>query len=96
MARSLVQVERAVQRNPKAPDFTGLDVIMEGHVDTSGAAVTHTFDTWVADQQRAKAQIAKQGRLLREEWEHEAKRHSNKDKGKGKGKEKGPAGSEEG
>ena len=54
--------------------------MLEGHMDSSGAATTAAFDQWVMEQQRARAQIAKQGRLLREEAETEKKR------GKGGGK----------
>ena len=82
----MVQLESAVRRNPKAPDFGGLDVMLEGHTDASGAAATQGFDQWVMEQQRAKAQIAKQGRLLREEAETEKKRGKGEGKGEGKGK----------
>ena len=63
------------------PDFTGLDVMLESHVDASGAASTALFDCWVMEQQRAKAQISKQGRLLREEAENERKKQAGAAKG---------------
>jgi hypothetical protein len=72
--RRLVQIEAAVKRNPKVPDYSGLDIFMNTNTDESGAATTAAFSQWVADRQRDQAQIAKQGRLLREEKEAAAKR----------------------
>jgi hypothetical protein len=63
-----------VKRNPKVPDYSGLDIFMNTNTDESGAATTAAFSQWVADRQRDQAQIAKQGRLLREEKEAAAKR----------------------
>ena len=66
-ARRLIQIEAAVRRSPKTPDFNGLEVMTQANADPSGAAVTTIFNTWVASQQKDLATIAKQGRLLREE-----------------------------
>lgn len=85
LVRALVQLEAAARRNPKAPDFTGLEVMIEAHADASGAAITAGFDQWVMEQQRSRAPIAKQGRLMREEAELERKKHDSKTKGAGKG-----------
>lgn len=84
--RSLVQLEAAVRRNPKVPDFSGLEAMMEAHFDLSGAATTDRFNQWVMEQQRTQAQISKQSRLLREEAEHDRnKEHSKPQKGAGRG-----------
>lgn len=85
LVRALVQLEAAARRNPKAPDLTGLEVMMEAHADASGAAITAGFDQWVMEQQRSRAQIAKQGRLMREEAELERKKYDSKTKGASKG-----------
>ena len=53
-ARAMVQTEMAVRRNPKPPDYTGLEVMKEGQIDLSGAASVPHFDTWVVEQQKAK------------------------------------------
>ena len=79
--RRLVQIEAAVRRNPKVPDFSGLDVLMSAATDESGAATTAVFTQWVADRQKDQATIAKQGRLLREEKEAERKRAADPKKG---------------
>ncbi|CAK0836811.1 unnamed protein product, partial [Prorocentrum cordatum] len=82
--RRLVQIEVAVRRNAKVPDFTGLDVLMSASTDESGAATTAVFSQWVANGQKDQATIAKQGRLLREEKEAERKRAADpKNKGSG-------------
>ena len=73
IARRLVQIEAAVKKNPKIPDFSGLDIMLDANTDASGAAVTTTFNTWVADQQKAAAQISKQNRVLKEELDAQRK-----------------------
>jgi hypothetical protein len=57
------------------PDFTGtgLDCMLDARTDSSGAAVTATFDSWVTDRQKDMSNIQKQGRLLREEAAHAKK-----------------------
>ena len=76
LVRDLVRGESAARRNPKNPDYTGLDLMMESMVDESGAAVTSTFNDWLLNQQKAVAQVQKQGRLLREEQEAQSKRNN--------------------
>ena len=64
-----MQIEAAVRKSPKMPDFSGLEIMTQANADPSGAAVTQGFNSWVAAQQKDAATIAKQGRLLREEME---------------------------
>ena len=64
--RRLVQIEAAVRRNPKVPDFSGLGALMSAATDESGGATAAVFTQWVADRQKDQAAVAKQGRLLRE------------------------------
>ena len=80
--RRIVQIEAAVRRNPKVPDYSGLEVFLAANTDESGAATTVVFNQWVADRQKDQAQIAKQGRLLREEKEAEKKRAADPKGGK--------------
>ena len=67
MVRHLLQTERAVQKNPAAPDYGGLGVITDGVVTARGAAVTTGFDAWVAEQQKAKGKMLQNERLYRDE-----------------------------
>ena len=66
VARKLVQIETAVRRNPKQPDFEGLDLLTTQVVDETGGVTTAGLSTWVAQRQKEGAQTLKQGRLLRE------------------------------
>ena len=80
--RRLLQIEAAVSRNPRMPDFEGLDLMLTSAVAPDGGIVTEKFTEWLTSRQRDAAQIMKQGRLLREERAAEGKR-----RGGGKNKE---------
>lgn len=68
LARRLVQIETAVARNPLAPDFSGLELMLEDPVGAGGEAVTSVFNTWVASKLKEKANVSKQARLYKEEF----------------------------
>ena len=63
----LVQIERAVARNPKAPDFTGLDVITAVGIDDRGTAHADSFSDFITEKQKNEAFALKQTRLYAEE-----------------------------
>ena len=67
LVRRLLQLEAATRRNPRQPDFEGLDIILDWAVDDHGAAVVSSFSSWVADQQRNEATTLKASRQWREE-----------------------------
>ncbi len=67
LVRRLKQLEAATRRNPRQPDFEGLDVVLDSTIDESGALVLPGFDSWIGDQQRAEAAVLKAGRQWREE-----------------------------
>ena len=73
-ARQLVLLEAAVDRNPKSPDWEGLDIIVSARIGNRGKAEVVNFQQWLSTTQQATAQTLKQGRLLREERAAEAKR----------------------
>ena len=81
--RHVVRIEQAVARNAKMPDWEGLDEIISTRLAPSGAVEVPAFASWLSGLQRDKAQVLKQGRLLREERVAEGKR-----KGSGKGGDK--------
>ena len=64
--RHLLQTERAVSKNPAAPDYGGLGVITDGVITAKGAAVTSGFDAWVAERQKAKGKMLQNERLYRD------------------------------
>ena len=78
LIRRRIQIEMAVERNPKAPDFSGLHPVLGGSTTAKGANRAPKFREWVAAKQREEGQTLKHARLLREEA---AKRGP---KGKGK------------
>ena len=67
LARRVVQTELAVDKNPKHPDFSGLGVLVDGTVSSSGMARVPKFQSWINSQQKEQAEIFKQRRLFTEE-----------------------------
>ena len=67
VVRHLIQTEKAVERNPVAPDYSGLGVLTDGTVSAKGVAVTSGFDAWIAEKQKEKGKQMQQERLYREE-----------------------------
>jgi hypothetical protein len=84
IARRVVQLEIAADKDPHNPDFTGLGVVSDGAVDSRGSARAPKFKQWVSQKQQQQAQILKQQRLYKEEALAERKAR----KGRGKGKDK--------
>ena len=74
LVRRRIQIEMAVERNAKHPDYAGLDLVMGGPTTESGAAASKGFRDWVYKKQGERAQTLKQARLLREERHNEDKR----------------------
>lgn len=99
--RRLVALELAVERNPRHPDYSGLDAVEGGVVSSRGAAKMAVFREHVALRQREKASIMKQERLFREEKDKRAKVESggggggagsSRDGGRGRGGGRGKKG----
>jgi len=67
IGRNILRIHRAVRRNPKAPDFKGLDVMISNRLDLGGAAFTGDFAKWTAEEQKNEAFTMKQQRLYSEE-----------------------------
>ena len=95
LMRRMIQIEMAVSRNSKAPDFTGLSVVLSSVTDGSGAVQTKGFHKWVADKNFARASIMKSERLYHEERATARKQVKGAPKGgkdsKGRGKGGSPA-----
>lgn len=81
LTRWVVLIEAATQKNPKQPDWEGLEVMVSGRLKESGAAELPGFTTWLTGVQRDHAQIMKQGRMLREERAADRKRQGAAEKG---------------
>ncbi|CAK0875323.1 unnamed protein product [Prorocentrum cordatum] len=80
LLRWLIQAEIAVERNPRHPDYSGLDIVISAPVNAVGRASTSKFNTWVTDRLKERATIWKHERLYREE-----QKQTRKGDGKGSG-----------
>lgn len=67
VARLLIQVEVATERNARRPDYSGLDIVVSAPVSAAGRATTQRFSAWITDRLKERSQIWKQERLYREE-----------------------------
>ena len=96
-ARRILQIQKAVARSPRAPDFETLEGIMKHSSRIGGTAHTPAFDKDVSEHQRQEGLMMKNARLAREETAQETDRVKNpKDKAKAKKKgNKGKGGGEE-
>ena len=81
LLRRLYQIELAVRKSAKSPDFEGLEFLLETAVDASGAAVLPSIAKWLGETQHKEAFTLKQMRLWTEERAAADKRrgHNNKD-----------------
>ena len=80
LGRRMRQIEQAVRRNPRQPDYDGLDCILGSSLYVSGGVVPPKFAQYISELQRQEAQILKASR----QWKEEAT-SANKGKKKGKG-----------
>ena len=80
--RRLCQIELAVRKAPKSPDFEGLEFLVEKAVGASGAAVLPSIAKWLGETQQEEAFTLKQMRLWTEE---RAALDNKKKKGNGRG-----------
>ena len=93
VVRRSVALELAVERNPRHPDYSGLDIVEGGVVTSKGAVRMATFREHVSGRQKERANIMKQERMFREEAETRDKRTREQyGKDGGKGKDKGKKG----
>ncbi|CAK0853410.1 unnamed protein product, partial [Prorocentrum cordatum] len=67
LVRWMIPTEIAVERNPRHPDYSGLDIVISAPVNAVGRASISRFNTWVTDRLEERATIWKQERLYREE-----------------------------
>ena len=87
-ARRLLQIQRAVRKNPRNPEFDGLESFMMHMPSSAGVAHAPKFDKYIAEEQKTQAQILKQQRMQKEEVDADADRRQKKDKNNGKKGEK--------
>ena len=79
VARRIVQIEIAVERNPQSPDYSGLAIVEGGATSERGAARVSKFREHISNRQKERGNILRQERLYRDENKFR--------KGDGKGKQ---------
>ena len=85
MVRRVIMIETAVSRNPRSPNWEGLELCFSPTLSETGAITTQAFEfeAWFAGVQKDHAFVLKQQRLLQEEREAEAKKQKSDNKKKG-------------
>ena len=83
MVRRIIMIETAVARNPRSPNWEGLELCFSPTLSETGAITTQVFDAWFAGVQKDHAFVLKQQRLLQEERDAEAKKQKSGNKKKG-------------
>ena len=76
VVRRFIEIQGAVRRNPKHPDFTGLSHGTAGSLDESGGVRTGGYHDWLAEQQKIDGRQFKYAREHREEVAAEKRRQS--------------------
>ena len=90
LARRVLQLQKAIKRNPKAPDFEGLSEYTRHCSDAVHALTTPEFDKHVAEKQKQDSWIMKNQRLQREESEQCEKNRQTRKRGKNDGVKEEP------
>ena len=90
LARRALQIQKAIKRSPKSPDFDGLGDYMRHAADASQALQTPEFDKHVAEKQKQDSWIMKNQRLQREESEMVEKARRGRKGGKNDGPKEEP------
>ena len=85
LSRRFLIIEKAIRRNPKAPDFSGSEMFTASTFDESGGVVVSGFDKHMAQEQQAQAVILKQNRLWADERDTEKKKQHRRGGGGGSG-----------
>ena len=67
MCRRVLQIQRAVKKNPKSPDFGGLDAYMRHAELPMGMSRSPLFDQYIMEQQKVEGKVLQNSRLNQEE-----------------------------
>ena len=78
LARRFIQIQRAVQKSQKSPEFMGLEIYTRHMAEITTSAHTPSFDKFVATTLKDESLVMKQTRLAREETEADDKNKKKK------------------
>ena len=82
LSRKILQQQKAIRRNPKQPDFTGLEEYERHATGATGEMYTPEWDKHVSDHHRNQALIDRNQRLASEEKQLAATPKKNAKSGK--------------
>ena len=74
LSRRILQMQKAIKRSAKHPDYSGREAMMASQLDETGGIVTSKFDEWVASEQKTAGIIMKSQRIYHEERRAESER----------------------
>ena len=77
--RRIHEIQQAIRRNPKHPDFSGLDIGTIGSADEIGGARLHGYDQWLSTKQKEEANTLEAQRKWREEQAAERRRNTERE-----------------
>ena len=83
LARRFLQIQRAVKKSPKQPDYSGLDVYMRHMSEITPTAYAPHFDKFIAGTMKDEAVTMKSHRMNLEETDAVEKRKQKKGAAKG-------------
>ena len=84
LLRRIFQIEIAVERNARQPDFDGLKALVETSTKASGSASVSSMSKWFSEHQKSEAFVLKQMRLWSEE-KRACKSQQRQQQGQGQG-----------
>ena len=85
LCRRILQIQKAIRKSPKHPDFANLDGMLSSTLDETGGVIATELDQWVAAEQKVQATIMKQNRMFDEEQSAVYKRQTDAAAGGGGG-----------
>ena len=79
IARRVMEIQSAVRRNPRHPQFDVMESTATAFVDEVGGARATTYNEWLTEQQRSEGKRLKAAREYREEQAADSRRRRNDD-----------------
>ena len=76
VVRRVYKIQQATRRNPKHPDFSGLDIGTVGSTDEAGGARVLNYSEWLGAKQKEEAKTLRSQREWRAEQAAERRRQS--------------------
>ena len=79
VGRRIIEIQTAVRRNPRHPQFDVMETVATSFLDEIGGARASTYGEWLTDQQKTEAKRLKAVREFREEQTADRRRRADDD-----------------